>query len=384
MNKDFILEHFCEINGQLHTKKSWSRRTLLGRTPKKVIKDNKTYKNEDILWILRGGEIPDGMTVRGDKLVPKYALGGRPTGSKSSYKRKNTLSVAEERELASKYSTISRSEILQKYNISEGQLLNIKKKYGFKSKTFSQIVKGSKTIKELTGICGVYAIVREDNTRGYVGSSKNIGKRIEVHIKDLNNDRHFSKDFQDDWGKHNFYLFLLRECTEMDLLKEENEFLTKLDKYCYYNKVFPNESDIDYPGAYKKIMDNCTFLENGCIEYNSRPLKNGYVWIKYDGHKLQTHRVSYYANFGKTSNLVNHKCLNKKCCNPEHLSEESSSGNAKYSVSMEEKGSRSSLYERKDEIAKLIGVKSYREIIEELDLKVNKTTLWTFVKKVFR
>lgn len=60
-----------------------------------------------------------------------------------------------------------------------------------------------------------------------------------------------------------------------------------------------------------------------CMNWNGHIRSDGYgvIWIK--GIEYKTHRVAYHIYKGilSATNVIDHICKNKKCCNPDHLRE---------------------------------------------------------------
>lgn len=73
--------------------------------------------------------------------------------------------------------------------------------------------------------------------------------------------------------------------------------------------------------------------EKGCWNWTDYLDKKGYgrIWIK--GDKPLIHRFIYEYYYGTISQIlqINHKCKNKKCCNPTHLEEVTAKVNVNYS-----------------------------------------------------
>ena len=56
-------------------------------------------------------------------------------------------------------------------------------------------------------ISGIYSIFNIINNKQYVGSSKNIRRRIKEHYRDLQNNKHHSQPLQNAWNKYGKYSF---------------------------------------------------------------------------------------------------------------------------------------------------------------------------------
>lgn len=70
--------------------------------------------------------------------------------------------------------------------------------------------------------------------------------------------------------------------------------------------------------------------ETECWEWQACIEKGGYGRYHVGKRKYLTHRLSYYIfnGFENEDNVIDHKCRNRACCNPEHLREVSGKVNA--------------------------------------------------------
>lgn len=76
--------------------------------------------------------------------------------------------------------------------------------------------------------CGVYCLTAYDGTR-YVGSSKNLSRRLSEHRSELKFGKHHSSKLQDRWNAVPLVtMTLLFACTEDRLLHEEQRFLDSM------------------------------------------------------------------------------------------------------------------------------------------------------------
>jgi len=73
--------------------------------------------------------------------------------------------------------------------------------------------------------CGIYAIENMQNGKRYVGSSRNMERRIKAHVWQLRNDRHHSAHLQAAWGAYGeeafCFISVMRCGSEDDLLAAE-------------------------------------------------------------------------------------------------------------------------------------------------------------------
>jgi len=58
-----------------------------------------------------------------------------------------------------------------------------------------------------------------------------------------------------------------------------------------------------------------------CWEWYGELNRNGYGWYKEKGKRKMAHKVMYELTYGKVPHglVVDHKCRNRRCCNPRHL-----------------------------------------------------------------
>jgi group I intron endonuclease len=84
--------------------------------------------------------------------------------------------------------------------------------------------------RELKGISGVYALFNYNTGKVYVGSSKDIGKRIRRHFHDLKSGKHFSHHIQKSWKAHGeqAFSFCLVEETPVENITVREQFFLDL------------------------------------------------------------------------------------------------------------------------------------------------------------
>lgn len=112
---------------------------------------------------------------------------------------------------------------------------------------------------------GVYLITNKVNNKTYVGSSKDINRRIKTHKRELaegsHNNRKLQKDY-DKYGDENFEYTIL----EKDV---EHELLTAYEKYWMYKY----NSIVMYKG-YNRIFSECTHSQLKYV-YNLKEKNEG-------------------------------------------------------------------------------------------------------------
>lgn len=116
---------------------------------------------------------------------------------------------------------------------------------------------------------GLYKIQNSITGKFYVGSSKNIVKRLRDHKWMLKNGKHYNKHLQGSWnihGEDNFIFSVIKEVVGSSsfLLEEEEQFIKSVDKEILYNKLY-NITNMVTPPASKSKWDSMT-LEQRSIE----------------------------------------------------------------------------------------------------------------------
>ena len=75
---------------------------------------------------------------------------------------------------------------------------------------------------------GIYIIRHIDSGRTYVGSSKDVGKRLSTHRRDLRKEKHSNTPLQNYWNKYGEKSFLFLYVMETDitaLIEQENMYM---------------------------------------------------------------------------------------------------------------------------------------------------------------
>lgn len=114
-------------------------------------------------------------------------------------------------------------------------------------------------------ISGVYSIVCKSNGRAYVGSTKNLKKRISQHYSALNKRVHYSILLQrsfDKYGLQDFEVRLLEECLNSDILTEREAFHINSLKACDPLHGFNNKLDGKRPTITEKGKEIIRFKKS--------------------------------------------------------------------------------------------------------------------------
>ena len=65
--------------------------------------------------------------------------------------------------------------------------------------------------------CGIYCLLNTNNSKKYIGLSRNVLKRIQDHKKCLDKGNHYNTHLQDSYSKNPFIAFLVQECLPEEL-----------------------------------------------------------------------------------------------------------------------------------------------------------------------
>jgi group I intron endonuclease len=71
---------------------------------------------------------------------------------------------------------------------------------------------------------GIYAIIHKDSGKRYIGSARNMSRRIQAHKRKLIDNKHPNKHLQAAWmkyGQGSFMFCIIEHCMEKDLLQRE-------------------------------------------------------------------------------------------------------------------------------------------------------------------
>ena len=128
-----------------------------------------------------------------------------------------------------------------------------------KKKNNSKWIKVSQKIKNDTW--GVYAIINSESKKIYVGSTKNIKKRIKGHYYDLLKNRHNNSYLQNSfnkYGEESFEIFILEVCIFGDknyLLYREQHYIDYFIHLYSWDNLY-NESKLATGGAEKMSIQD--------------------------------------------------------------------------------------------------------------------------------
>ena len=316
-------------------------------------KESLVCKAREIVWLFNNGTYDSKMKVQpkngdlfDDRIENLHIVkknNGRPVGAKDKVKRakRDRLDGKQEREVEKlRKDGLTVNQIAETMKTTYG-VVRLALKRAIKSnslKTFfnTQTFKG--TVAKGGCQIGVYVLYatsldgKKFISKGYIGSSRNVWKRIQVHFSNLKTNKHYNKDMQEAYnsGNYTFNSFWLErgELKHGEALALETEHINKYERASLFNKWSqPTLEEIQpYLDKYKHYLDDegrYTVDENGCWNWNVvNP--QGYsksIICSIEGKKkhIVPHRLSYYKTYGEYPELIRHMCDNKACVNPECL-----------------------------------------------------------------
>lgn len=171
-------------------------------------------------------------------------------------------------------------------------------------------------------ICGVYKITCIINMKSYIGSSKNIHGRWNIHIYQLNKDIHCNSILQNSWNKYgeiNFIFEIIEECDIDSLLKREKFWIDYYDclesgfniaKIVNDNNRYSQENRTEWVNLADNIVT--------CIkkDYLSGDINN-YICRKYGLNYIQANNIRTLITYSEVYPL--HNDLLEKCVSERNL-----------------------------------------------------------------
>lgn len=98
------------------------------------------------------------------------------------------------------------------------------------------------TFSSLTNVQGVYTIYNNETKKQYIGSSTDIGRRLQKHFSELRFNRHTNKKLQEDFNKYGIESFgwnvIVKTSTELIDIERECQISVGIDNL--YNEKISN------------------------------------------------------------------------------------------------------------------------------------------------
>ena len=161
--------------------------------------------------------------------------------------------------------------------------------------------------KNLNEKCGIYIIINLINGKRYIGSAKNLRKRLYDHVWDLDKNNHPNNHLQNAWNKYtkdNFEYCILEYCEEDTRLLRENFYINILNPE--YNIAGVNLESVKNHSeeTKKKISDKIKeSYKNGKLK---EKLENS-IMHKYDCYVYSIENwklVKHFNSFAEASIFV--------------------------------------------------------------------------------
>lgn len=132
--------------------------------------------------------------------------------------------------------------------------------------------------EELRGKCGVYIIRNKINNKKYIGSSKNILKRIREHRLGLEKGDGINEHFQNaynKYGEENFECNVLEFCSDEEKYDKEQYYLTKLNPEYNISPFVMANTGHERPEEAKK---KCSKTQREMVKNNQILSKKAYIY----------------------------------------------------------------------------------------------------------
>lgn len=138
---------------------------------------------------------------------------------------------------------------------------------------------------------GIYKITNNINEKVYIGSAKHIDKRIKKHIRELKNNKHHSRKFQNLYNKYKLTIILnfevLEYCKESLLIFKEQIYLDSIDyeQLLNINKVANSRLGV------KSCQETKDKIRNSLIGHSVSDYTKNEISKKLSGIKLTKERI---------------------------------------------------------------------------------------------
>jgi len=137
---------------------------------------------------------------------------------------------------------------------------------------------------------GIYRILNTQDQKCYIGSAKNIRKRLSVHLCNLEKGRHHSKHLQSAWNKYGKAVF------EMDILKE---YVGEKEKLLEEEQQWINHFNSSNPDFGYNIQTDTKNINLTSLQHYKKMSKSAKLVLKgsklSDEHKLKIKKETVIA-----------------------------------------------------------------------------------------
>lgn len=176
-------------------------------------------------------------------------------------------------------------------------------------------ISNDKISKILRINCGIYFIKNIVTDKVYIGSSRDIQKRIRSHKACLDKNKHHSKKLQKSYNKYgkNFFIFeILEICDVQDLERIEKEWITYFDSY---KNGYNSTDEVGAPWRGKKQPINIKKLQKckmvNMIDPNGKVVGSYSIRNFCKEHNLHVSAISDVLN-GKTFHFKGYRKFDLK------------------------------------------------------------------------
>lgn len=229
----------------------------------------------------------------------------------AKHKEYSLWTLEEENRYRADFYNHTTPELQKLFGKSKFALLRKAQELGLKKPTFESKFYELDSIPTDWNVSGVYALINMDDNKYYIGSSNNMLKRIQNHIKNP------PASMVEDLKTKNFRIGIIKFCD--DYLEQEYMYLGNPNLY----NAFKSPQLPILSSSEKKRFETRYVLDgaSGCWLWIGRLDRDGYGNFQVDNIQYRAHKISYFIWKGKynVALKLRHQCTNRHCVNPDHL-----------------------------------------------------------------